>query len=135
MVQPEYLTPDKVSSGGDGSNTATPMFRHVCEFYIAGSWQEDTLPLLPHPLIKTNPRSKCGILLSQHWRCSAMLTECWSCPCKTRNPPFPPGTVSVGGSNKALGPGTWSGATYSCHFQRAEGCHGPLGFPFSNYTT
>lgn len=58
-----------------------------------------------------------------------MLTQCRSCPCKATNPPFPPTTISVGGSNKAPRPGTWSGATHSCHFQRAEGCHQPWASP------
>lgn len=60
-----------------------------------------------------------------------MLTQCWSCPCKATDLPFPPETISVGISNEKPGPGAWSGAASGCHFQRAEISQQGQGFPFS----
>lgn len=58
-----------------------------------------------------------------------VLTQCWSCPRKATNLPFPPETVSVGSTKEKLGPGTSSGAASGCLFQRAGILNKPRASP------
>lgn len=98
-----------------GAVWQTPHFI-ICVFYIAGSWQEDTLLPLPHPMVKTKPgqickagcpRSKCGVPFSQHQHSfdSGVAVPCLHNAGGALVKQFPPGADSVGGSNEALWPG------------------------------
>ena len=99
----------------------SPHFITLRVFYVAGGWQEDTLPPCHTPWQRQSsdrfvrqgaPYQSVGTFYSAPallclWRCSAALTQCWSYPGKATNPPFPPGTVCVEAATRHcdLGPG------------------------------